>query len=419
MARRVVVTGIGAVSPLGLSMKSSWKALMQGESGIVSLTEAIQHQGLTNDELMAELESCENLSCQVAAPVKEFKETTRNTSRFVDFALAAARDALRHHEQDIFDPYRTGVSIGSGMSSVREITQAIETIKTRGFRKLSPHFVPKVLGNSAAARVSMEFGFKGPNLTKATACAAGSHAIGDAYLAIQQGMADAMLAGGSEACIDPISLAGFERLRALSTRWNDQPSLSSRPFDQDRDGFVMGEGACVLVLESLERVVHRGFEGPLVEIVGYGATGDANHITAPDPKGDGAIRSMTMALNGLSPVQYVNAHATSTPKGDDIEVLAIQQAMKCSNEAVHVSSTKGATGHLLGAAGAIESGFTVQALLEQKIPHTRNLERYVSSENISFVQNEPMSLPNFDTAMNNSFGFGGTNASLLFRMIYI
>jgi 3-oxoacyl-[acyl-carrier-protein] synthase II len=426
--RRVVVTGIGAVTPLGLTMESTWAALLNGESGIVSLVEAIgQHQDfLTDGQRDAELAACAKLSCQVAAPVKGFQseDSSRTTSRFVQFALAAARDAMRHQHQDLLlplDPLRTGVSIGSGMSSVREITQAVETANAQGFRKLSPHFVPKVLGNSAAGRVSMEYGFQGPNLTVATACAAGSHAIGDAYMCIRHGMADAMLAGGSEACIDPLSLAGFERLRALSTRWNDGPPRASRPFDNDRDGFVMGEGACILVLEELDAAIQRGHCGPLVEIIGYGATGDAHHITAPDPHGKGATRAMEMSCNGnaIDAVHYINAHATSTPKGDEIEVLAIQQATKRYGTNVYVSSTKGATGHLLGAAGAIESGFTVQTLLEQRIPHNRNLEIFTKAEGVTFVQHEPLSIESLEVAMNNSFGFGGTNASLLFRRISI
>jgi 3-oxoacyl-[acyl-carrier-protein] synthase II len=280
-----------------------------------------------------------------------------------------------------------------------------------------------VLGNSAAGRVSMEFGFQGPNLTKATACAAGSHAIGDAFLCIRHGMADAMLAGGSEACIDPLSLAGFERLRALSTRWNDDPPRASRPFDGDRDGFVMGEGACIIVLEELDAAIRRGHHGPVVEIIGYGATGDAHHITAPDPNGTGATRAMEMAFNSASfaidAVHYINAHATSTPKGDEIEVLAIQQATQRFGTNVYVSSTKGATGHLLGAAGAIESAFTVQTLLDRQIPHNRNLENVTAADGITFVRDEPLAMDSLETGMNNSFGFGGTNASLLFRRISI
>jgi 3-oxoacyl-[acyl-carrier-protein] synthase II len=306
------------------------------------------------------------------------------------------------------------------MSGVREIVEAARTVYESGLRRLSPHFVPKVLANSAAGRLSLQHDLRGPNHSASTACAAGAHAIGDAMRCIQYDNADIMLAGGTEACIDPLSVAGFCRLRALSTSF--EPHEASRPFDRLRDGFVMGEGAAILVLEELEHAKQRGVP-ILAELRGYGLTGDAYHVTAPDPEGRGAERAMKMALHqaGLptSSVQYVNAHATSTPKGDEIEALAIDRTLISVDRSkdLFVSSTKGATGHLLGAAGALEAAFTIMSLTTGSIPPTRNLEAMDQDENpISFrhVQETLINVDDLDVAMSNSFGFGGTNASLVF-----
>ena len=471
--RRVVVTGVGAVTPLGLTFVDSWKALLAGRSGAVSLTQALRAQYPPRDSrddssqvlLEQELELAATLSCQVAAPVQNFEPTllgkngnNRTTSRFVQLALQAASEAIAqaglsksNEATTTIDKQRTGVSIGSGMSGVREIVKAAQTVEASSFRKLNPHFVPKVLTNSAAARVSLEFGLQGPNFSASTACAAGSHAIGDAARCIATGMADIMLAGGSESCIDPLSLAGFGRLRALSSNFNDEPERASRPFDSERDGFVMGEGACVLVLEELEHAIQRRLTSDgssttsmpeyWVELVGYGVSGDAFHITSPDPAGQGAVRAMRMAIQDASSldldattpvVQYVNAHATSTPKGDEIEARAIHEAI-CGDTAsssrqkddpvVKVSSTKGSLGHLLGAAGAIEAAFTVQSLLAQTVPPTRNLEQIEPGAvlpGLVYVRGEPMhcdDADDYNVAMSNSFGFGGTNSSLLFQRI--
>jgi 3-oxoacyl-[acyl-carrier-protein] synthase II len=476
--RRVVVTGLGAISPLGATFVESWEALVAGRCGVTDLGAALRLQQLDEARLERELEVARQLPSQVAAPVQSCPPyDSRTTARFVQFALVAAGEALRHsgllalleqrqrHPNDFYDSvlrHRTGVCIASGMSGVRDIVQAYETLVRGGgsgadggtgagagggYRKLSPHFVPKVLANSASGRVALQFGLQGPNHACATACAAGTHALGDAYRMIQMGTADVMVAGGTEAAIDPLGLAGFGRLRALSTRHNDDPTRSSRPFDKDRDGFVMGEGAAVLVLESLDHALGRNAT-ILAEVTGYGTSGDAYHVTAPDPHGRGAIRCMVQAIDehhhhrsspqaaagtttastpteaaDRHPIGYVNAHATSTPKGDDIEALAISSALGDAYEAVEkvlVSSTKGSTGHLLGAAGALEAAFCVRALVDRRLPPPLNLE----SPDVDvgeclnlMLMRHAMTSSDTDAAvpsavMSNSFGFGGTNASI-------
>lgn len=431
--RRVVVTGMGAISPLGSTLAESWEALKKGQSGMTTLEDAlVHHQGLNEEQLERELIMAKTLPCQVVAPVKNLEYDNR-TARFVQMALVAGAQAMESSKltswlgdakNDYERSERVGVCIGSGMSSVREIEAGLHTVQEKGLRKLSPHFVPKVLANSAAGRVSLEYGLQGPNHTVSTACAAGSHSIGDAMRCIQYGNADVMLAGGSEACIDPLSLAGFCRLRAVSTGF--APEESSRPFDKQRNGFVMGEGAAVLVLEELEHAKARGAT-ILAELAGYGLSGDAFHITAPDSEGRGAERAMKMALNQAgsdgSDIEYVNAHATSTPKGDEIEAHAIERVLQNDAWSSHggstlfVSSTKGATGHLLGAAGALEAAFTVMAIVDQVAPPTRNLKEIDGDFKFNHVLEAGTSVP-IRGAISNSFGFGGTNASLVFRRLH-
>jgi 3-oxoacyl-[acyl-carrier-protein] synthase II len=431
--RRVVVTGLGAITPLGQTFEESWKALLRNESGAASLEQALSWQGLSEEALARELELLEQLPCKVAAPVR-FNEPDNRTARFVQLTLQAGKEALQAAKLDNWfgttennnDPvyqqrrYRAGAFVGSGMSGVREVVEAARTVEQKGYRKLSPHFIPKVLSNSAAGRLSIEFHLQGPNHSVSTACAAGSHAIGDAMRNIQFNAADICLAGGAESCIDPLSLAGFCRLRALSTAF--APQESSRPFDRQRDGFVMGEGAAILVLEELEHA--RARNAPiLAELCGYGLSGDANHITAPDPDGGGAERAMRMAIeqSGIDSarVSYINAHATSTPKGDEIEARVIGRTFALEGlreRELFVSSTKGATGHLLGAAGAIEAAFTVQALVDQVIPPTLNLDE--TEEELGFQHvRDVIKAKDMQVAMSNSFGFGGTNASLLFQRL--
>jgi 3-oxoacyl-[acyl-carrier-protein] synthase II len=429
--RRVVVTGIGVVSPLGNSVGEAWSALLRNEGGgMTTLEEAlIHHQGLAENILERELQIAKSLPCQVAAPVKNFQQDNR-TARFVQMAIIAGAEAVKqanleswlgsmedetsHHRRE-----RVGVCVGSGMSGVREIAEALHTVEERGLRRLSPHFIPKVLTNSAAGRLALEFGLQGPNHSASTACAAGSHAIGDAMRCIQYGNADVMLAGGAEACIDPLSLAGFCRLRALSTGF--PPEEASRPFDKLRDGFVMGEGAAILVLEELDHARER--QAPiLAELAGYGLSGDAFHITAPDTDGRGAGRAMQMALQQAgchgSEIGYVNAHATSTPKGDEIEARVIDRILpkeiRASGDSLFVSSTKGATGHLLGAAGALEAAFTVMSLVDKVIPPTKNLHEFDGESGFQYAV-KAEEATGIQAAMSNSFGFGGTNASLVFK----
>ena len=418
--RRVVVTGMGAITPLGNTLTSSWKSLVANESGVTTLEDALKYQFLSDECFSREVKAAEALPCHVAAPVKGVKQDPR-TARFVQFALQAGAEAmaqadLEEYLKEAGSNDRVGVCVGSGMSSVREMVEAARCVEHHGLRRLTPHFVPKVLTNSASGRLSMEYHLRGPNLAPSTACAAGAHAIGDAMRYIQHGDADIMLAGGAEACIDPLSMAGFTRLRALSS--NPVPNSASRPFDSARDGFVMGEGAAILILEELHHAQQRGAH-IFAELCGYGLSGDAHHITSPDPTGSGAIRAMTMALRSAdilqdtSAVDYVNAHATSTPIGDEIEARAINSLFGPN---LLVSGTKGATGHLLGAAGAVEAAFTVQALCTKVIPPTRNLEVISDSEKAIFQHvREAKRKDDMVVAMTNSFGFGGTNVSLVFR----
>jgi len=461
--RRVVVTGMGAITPLGQTLMESWQTLVGVEkeaqnqtqnSAFLTLEHALQLQELPSGIFDNERKIAKTLPCQVAAPISNIPYDAR-TSRFIQLALQAGEEAVQQSklqewltcgddeggadndgdESSRRKRERVGVCVGSGMSSVREIVEASRTVfENESIRRLSPHFVPKVLANSAAARLALQYKLCGPNHAASTACAASAHSIGDAMRCIQYGDADVMLAGGAEACIDPLSMAGFCRLRALSTNFNEEPSKASRPFDTRRDGFVMGEGASILVLEELEHAKQRGVP-ILAELRGYGLTGDGYHITSPDPQGRGAKRAMSIAIANagldVNQVDYVNAHATSTPMGDEIESAAINDTImlnassissnSCREYDLYVSSTKGATGHLLGAAGATEAAFTVMSLIEGSIPATRNLEELddKDADNIQFQHVQEESSLHFTdrqlkVAMSNSFGFGGTNASLVF-----
>jgi len=391
------------------------------------LEQALEWQGLSQEAFDREWKLAKQLPCQVAAPAR-FNAADSRTNRFVQMALKAGNEAIQQSnlnewlasiDDDDQRRNRIGVCIGSGMSSVREVVESARTIDQSGYRRLSPYFVPKVLSNSAAGRLSIEYGLRGPNHSASTACAAGSHAIGDAMRCIEYDDADVMLAGGAESCIDPLSMAGFCRLRALSTDF--APFEASRPFDKQRDGFIMGEGAAVLVLEEYNHAIQRG--APiLAELCGYGLSGDGNHITAPDPKGRGAEQAMRMAMErsrlDYLTVGYINAHATSTPKGDEIEARVIDRVFSLQerDKDYFVSSTKGATGHLLGAAGAIEAAFTVQTLADQTIPLTLNLIE--ADEEFGFQHaTDVVKVDDLEVAISNSFGFGGTNASLVFKRL--
>ena len=437
--RRVVVTGLGLVTPLGLDVGASWDALLDGRCGIQRLDD----------------ERFEAVPSRVAGRVDGFDAdallgvgTAKRMAPFIQYALAAAREACEHagwdgEAADEAARRRAGVAIGSGIGSIDDVVTSAETLASRGHRRVSPHFVPRMLVNLASGQVSLRHALRGPNLAPATACAAGAHAIMDAFRAVRFGDADIMVAGGAESCVTPLALSGFCRLQALATAFNDDPEAASRPFDARRAGFVMAEGAGVLVLEALDHALARGAT-PIAEIRGAAASGDAHHVTAPAADGDGAKRAMEGALRQAGmraeDVDHVNAHATSTPLGDAIEARAIDAVLRrggsghadgaCRARLPIVSATKGATGHLLGAAGAVEAAFTVLAVANNVAPPTLNLEAPDAGADTDENESESESgdaaelafehaartaihAP-IDAALCNSFGFGGTNVSLAF-----
>lgn len=415
--RRVVVTGLGAVTPLGLNAISSWNKLLSGMCGITRIPDPQNYN---------------KIPCQIAASIvrgtgpEEFnitnyvsKSESRTMSLSTVYAMAAASEALEDAKwipESNISRERTGVCIGVGMADLLSIQETSDALK-EGYSKVSPFFVPKILPNMASGHVSIRYDFQGPNHTVSTACATGCHAIGDAFKFIQNDYADVMVCGGAEACITPLAMAGFCRLRALCTSANDSPETSSRPFDKTREGFVMGEGSAVLILEELGHALNRGCN-IYAEILGYGLSGDAHHITAPKDNGKGAILAMNRALldsnKKASDISYINAHATSTPIGDAIELRAISSLFADSISSLFVSSTKGAHGHLLGAAGNLESLFTVLAIFNAVIPPTINLnDKCEEGANINCVPNKSQEWhAKKKVALKNSFGFGGTNACL-------
>uniref|UniRef100_A0A0D3BDC9 3-oxoacyl-[acyl-carrier-protein] synthase, mitochondrial n=2 Tax=Brassica oleracea var. oleracea TaxID=109376 RepID=A0A0D3BDC9_BRAOL len=431
--RRVVVTGLGMVTPLGRGVETTWRRLIGGESGIRGLTPDDLKMSSFDEE--TKLYTFDQLSSKVAAFVPygsntgEFDEglwlNSKAIAKFIGYALCAADEALRDAEwlpTEEEEKERTGVSIGGGIGSISDIVEAAQMICEKRLRRLSPFFIPKILVNMASGHVSMKYGFQGPNHAAVTACATGAHSIGDATRMIQFGDADVMVAGGTESSIDALSVAGFSRSRALSTKFNSSPQEASRPFDCGRDGFVIGEGSGVIVLEELEHAKRRGAK-IYAELCGYGMSGDAHHITQPPEDGKGAVLAMTRALkqSGLSPneVDYVNAHATSTPMGDAVEARAIKTVFSdhATSGTLAFSSTKGATGHLLGAAGAVEAIFSVLAIHHGVAPLTLNVKNPDPIFDKSFMPLTTSKEMLVKTAMSNSFGFGGTNASLLFASI--
>jgi 3-oxoacyl-[acyl-carrier-protein] synthase II len=407
LSRRVVITGIGLICAVGNTTETVWQALLAGKSGVDRIT------GF----------DASNFACQIAAEVKTFdplqfieKKEVKKMGRFIHFALAASDEALKASGLQITpeDAERVGVHIGSGIGGFDIIEREHSALIEGGPRKISPFFIPASIINLAAGQVSMKYGAKGPNEATATACTTSAHSIGDSFRIIQHGDADVMIAGGAEAAITPMGVGGFAAMRALSTR-NDDPARASRPWDKDRDGFVIGEGAGILIMEELEHAKKRG--APiLAEIVGYGMSADAYHMTQPAPEHEGGFRVMRNALRdaGLDPsaVGYVNAHGTSTPIGDTLEAHAIRNLF---GKQVPVSSTKSMTGHLLGGAGGLEAGITVLALRDQILPPTINLENQdPDTDGMDFVPNQARKV-SVEYAMSNSFGFGGTNGALLFR----
>jgi 3-oxoacyl-[acyl-carrier-protein] synthase II len=416
--RRVVVTGMGIACPLGLGVGHVWQRLLAGESGISAI------QSFDTSDLPAKIagqiprgtKADHRLDVAEWIPTKDIKKM----DRFIQFALVAAAEAVENSgwvPQTEDDRCATGVMIGSGIGGLETIYEASILLHEGKIKRLSPFFIPSALINLASGHVSIRYGFKGPNHSVVTACATGVHAIGDAARLIQLGDADVMVAGGAESAVNKIGIAGFCASRALSTGFNDTPARASRPWDRDRDGFVMGEGAGVVVLEEYEHAKKRGAT-IYAEVSGYGLSGDAHHITAPAEGHDGAFRAMKAALRngGINPeeVDYINAHGTSTPLGDDLELEAVERFFGDDARRIAMSSTKSATGHLLGAAGAIEAVFSVMALRDQVAPPTLNLDNPSRVSVIDRVAHTAQQRT-IKVALSNSFGFGGTNASILFK----
>jgi 3-oxoacyl-[acyl-carrier-protein] synthase II len=407
--RRVALTGVGLISPLGVGTAENWQALLAGKSGI---------------GLITRFDTTEYPS-RIAGEVKGFnpldyvdKKEVKKSDTFIHFALAASRFALEDSglQVDAGNADRVGVVIGSGIGGLPLIEATHKTLLEKGPHRVSPFFIPGQIVNMAAGQVSIHYGARGPNTSPATACTTGLHAIGDAYRFIQADEADAMIAGGSEAVITPLAMAGFCAMRALSTR-NDEPEKASRPWDAQRDGFVMGEGCGIVILEEWEHARRRG--APIyAEVVGYGMSADAYHISAPNPEGEGAVRVMRAALRdaGLTPEQigYINAHGTSTPLGDLSEVRAIKTVFGDHAYKLAVSSTKSCTGHLLGAAGGLETGILALAVRDQILPPTINLDEPGEGCDLDFVPHTPRKV-DLEYAASNSFGFGGTNASIILK----
>jgi 3-oxoacyl-[acyl-carrier-protein] synthase II len=418
--RRVVVTGLGLVTPLGCGVEATWANILAGKSGAVRISDF----------------QVDDIACQIAHRLPlgdavdgkfnpdEWMDTKeqRKVDPFIVYAMAASKQAIddagvepkTQEEQE-----RIGVLIGSGIGGVGGIYDASITLHEKGPRRISPFFIPGRLINLASGYVSIRFGLKGPNHSVVTACSTGAHAIGDAARLIALGDADVMVAGGAESCVNRLALAGFAAARALSTGFNDDPAAASRPYDKDRDGFVMGEGAGIVVLEDYERARARGAK-IYGEVIGYGLSGDAYHITAPSPDGDGGFRAMSAAIKraGISPsdIDYINAHGTSTPLGDEIELGAVTRVLGDSAPGAVMSSTKSAIGHLLGAAGSVEAIFCLLAMRDNIAPPTLNLDNPSVETVINLVPKKAFK-KEINVALSNSFGFGGTNATLVMRKV--
>jgi 3-oxoacyl-[acyl-carrier-protein] synthase II len=425
--RRVVITGLGLVTPLGTGVDNSWSALLAGRSGagrisafdptdygcqIACEVPRVDGRGGGGMDIVGSFDP--NLTMSL--------RDQRRVDDFILYAMAAADEAVIDsgwHPQTEEDKCRTGVIIGSGIGGLNTIAETALELEAKGPRKISPFFIPSALINLASGQVSIRYGLKGPNHSVVTACATGAHAIGDAMRLIQWGDADVMFAGGAEAAVCKIGVAGFVAARAMSTNFNDRPQMASRPYDKDRDGFVMGEGAGILVLEEYEHAVARGAK-IYAEVVGYGLSGDAYHITAPASDGDGGFRAMNLSLAraGIDPSQidYINAHGTSTPLGDEIELGAVERMLGASASKTTMSSTKSSIGHLLGAAGAVEAAFTALAIRDQIAPPTINLDNPSVETAIDLVPHKAKRME-INVALSNSFGFGGTNASLVFKRV--
>lgn len=409
MKRRVVVTGVGLVTPLGVGIENVWQRILRGESGIGPITrfDTTQHE------------------TKFAAEVKEYKpedyippKELKRIDLFIQYALTAAKIAMEDSGLDMGkeDAERVGVIVGTGLGGLPTLEKYHSILLERGPGRISPFFIPMLIANEAPGHIAIQFGIKGPNLCIVTACATGAHSIGDSLRIIQYGDADVMVAGGTEANLTPLTVGGFNAMKALSTR-NDAPTKASRPFDKDRDGFVVAEGSGIIVMEELEHAKKRGAK-IYAEVVGYGYNGDAYHITAPCPDGDGFIRCMRMAMRdaAVSPeeINYINAHGTSTGLNDQIETIAIKEVFKENAYTIPVSSTKSMIGHLLGAAGAVEAIFILLSMRDNICPPTINYETPDPDCDLDYVPNSARS-HTIDIGLSNSFGFGGTNSTLIFR----
>ncbi|MDP2645820.1 MAG: beta-ketoacyl-ACP synthase II [Desulfobacterales bacterium] len=409
MDRRVVITGVGLVTPLGIGVQETWTALCSGRSGITEITRF----------------NTSEYDTKIAGEVKDFKpedflpkKEARRTQLFIAYSIAATHMALEDSGLKINSSNcdRIGVLTGCGLGGLEMLEKTSNVIREKGPKRVSPFFIPMLIGNMAPGMISIQFGAKGPNSSVATACAAGTHAIGDAVNLVRRGAADAMITGGLEAVITPTCIAGFGSMKALSTR-NDAPEKASRPFDRDRDGFVVGEGSGILIIEPLEAALERGAK-IYAEICGYGMSGDGYHMTSPPPDGDGAARCMAAALAdakiSYNRIDYINAHGTSTPLNDLYETRAVKQVFKEKAHSLMISSTKSMTGHLLGGSGGIETVFTALTIQNGIVPPTINLDNPGEECDLDYVPNVARKA-NVEYAMSNSFGFGGTNATLILK----
>ncbi len=417
--RRVVVSGIGAVTPLGGDINSTWKNLIKNKSGanLISKFDASDFQTKISCEVP--LESDQDSLENSFDPTKWFSsKDLRKVDDFIIFGVAAAEMALEDSllKNYNFDPNKIGVGVGSGVGGLPSIEKASLTLKEKGPKRVSPFFIPGALINLVAGQISIRNNFKGPNLASVTACSSGTHSICEGAEMIRRGKADIMIVGGAESAICPVGIAGFSACKALSSNFNDEPTRASRPYDRLRDGFVMGEGAGFLVLEDLDHALSRNAK-IYAEFKGYGVSGDAHHITSPADDGDGAYRSMVMAIEdsnyAVDEFSYINAHGTSTPKGDEIELKAVERAFESNLDSISMSSTKSSIGHLLGAAGAVEAIFSILTIKNNIVPATINLDDLSIDTKIDLVPHISKE-KNVDVVLSNSFGFGGTNASVIF-----
>ena len=417
--RRVVVSGIGAVTPLGGNIKATWENLIENKSGANLISKFDTSDFQTKISCEVPIKDNQNSSENTFDPTKWFSsKDLRKVDDFIIFGVAAAEMALEDSllKNHNFDPNRVGVGVGSGVGGLPSIEQASLTLHEKGPKRVSPFFIPGALINLVAGQISIRNNFKGPNLASVTACSSGTHSICEGAEMIKRGKADVMIVGGAESAICPIGIAGFAACKALSSNFNDEPTRASRPYDRLRDGFVMGEGSGFLVLEDLEHALLRNAK-IYAEFKGYGVSGDAHHITAPADDGDGAYRSMVMAIEdsklAIEEFSYINAHGTSTPKGDEIELKAVERAFKANLDNISMSSTKSSIGHLLGAAGAVEAIFSILAIKNKIMPATINLDDLSIDTKLDLVPHISKE-KNIDVVLSNSFGFGGTNASVVF-----